>query len=406
MSGRRLKPSGVDWLGDVPEGWKVVRGKDVLSLKSAVKGEGRKIGLENIEGHTGRFIETDTEYDGSGAAFEVGDIIYGKLRPYLCKVWIAEFLGSAVGDFYVYSLKGNHYNRYYLYWMLSNVFTSLCNASTSGTKMPRVSSQFIDALPIPIPPLPEQRAIADYLDRKCGEIDGRVEILEKKLSCLKRLKKSVINRAVTRGVPGKGEARKLKPSGVDWLGDVPEEWGVVRGKDVLLLKSAVKGEGRKIGLENIEGFTGRFIDTATEYDGNGAAFEVGDIIYGKLRPYLCKVWIAEFLGSAVGDFYVYSLKGNNCNRYYLYWMLSDVFTSLCNASTSGTKMPRVSSQFIDALPTPIPPLPEQREIADYLDRKCAEIDAVAAKVEKEIDLYKRLKKSLINEVVTGKREVA
>lgn len=98
------KVSGVKWLGKVPKHWEICRFKDFISLQTQTSLSENKIGLENIECATGKFIETNSEFEGNGIAFDVGDVIYGKLRPYLKKVWLSTFNGNAVGDFFVFNV--------------------------------------------------------------------------------------------------------------------------------------------------------------------------------------------------------------------------------------------------------------------------------------------------------------
>ena len=106
------KDSGVQWLGEIPSHWKMKRCKYLLKIQTNSSKRPIKIGLENIEGFSGRYLPTDTIFDGDGVDFAEGDIVYGKLRPYLCKVWLAEFAGNAVGDFYVYKTSDDYYNCY------------------------------------------------------------------------------------------------------------------------------------------------------------------------------------------------------------------------------------------------------------------------------------------------------
>ena len=161
----------------------------------------------------------------------------------------------------------------------------------------------------------------------------------------------------------------------------------------------------KVGLENLESRSGKFIESDTEFEGNGVEFCYNDILYGKLRPYLRKVWLAEFSGNAVGDFFVFGNCPNSAAPYLKFLLLSDGFTKQADGSTFGAKMPRVSSEFILTLPFYLPPLSEQQEIADYLDKKCAEIDELKAKLTKKRETLTELRQSIISEVVTGKRKV-
>ncbi len=155
------KESGVEWLGRVPELWALQRHKDCFYFISDRCADSTflKIGLENIEGKTGRFIPTETEFDGDGIQFKKDDILFGKLRPYLAKVYLAEFRGNSVGDIFVYRCKRNTLPKFARYLMLSDLYIDVINGSTAGAKMPRVSSSFITDLPVAIPSIAEQSAI-------------------------------------------------------------------------------------------------------------------------------------------------------------------------------------------------------------------------------------------------------
>lgn len=258
------------------------------------------------------------------------------------------------------------------------------------------------SLKVLVPPLTEQTAIATYLDTHCAKIDNLISIQQKRIALLQELKQSVITHAVTKGLNPNVE---MKQSGVEWIGDVPKHWEYCRFKDFMLLQTTASNSNNKIGLENIESRSGRFIYTGSEFEGNGIAFSNQDIIYGKLRPYLQKVWLATFDGNAVGDFFVFRMKSNSCPSFVKYLMLSDGYTKETDGSTIGAKMPRVSSDFILTMHYCLPPITEQAAIASYLDRKCATIDTSISNAQHQIDLLQEYKQSLITEVVTGKRKV-
>lgn len=196
-----------------------------------------------------------------------------------------------------------------------------------------------------------------------------------------------------------------KPSGVDWIGEIPEHWKICRFKNILSQITDPSESEDKIGLENIESNSSRFIPSNSEFEGNGIAFRVGDIVYGKLRPYLRKVWLAEFAGNAIGDFFIFRSKNNHDNRFIKYLILSDGFTAKATSATCGAKMPRVSSDFILTLNVAMPPLSEQQAIVECLDRKCANIDNSISKARREIKLLQELKQTIITEAVTGKVKV-
>jgi len=169
------RDSGVEWLGEVPAHWQVKRLKRAARLLTD-KADGRTnaIALENIEGWSGKIIETNTEFEGDGVAFEAGDILFGKLRPYLAKVALAVASGEAVGDFHVLRPEAETVGRFLQLQMLTRDFIFIVDGSTFGAKMPRASWDFLSGLEVTQPPLPEQTAIADFLDQETAKIDGLV----------------------------------------------------------------------------------------------------------------------------------------------------------------------------------------------------------------------------------------
>ncbi|WP_291206844.1 restriction endonuclease subunit S [Hyphomonas sp.] len=220
----RYRASGVEWLGDVPEHWDLKRLKFCLRLVTEkAESRTRAVALENIESWTGRLVEGEGEYDGDGVAFVEGDLIFGKLRPYLAKVHLADRSGEAVGDFHVCRpVKGVH-GRYALRYMLNPAFISTVDGSTYGAKMPRVSWDFMADLPFPIPPEIDQHAIASFLDRETAKIDALVEEQKRLIDLLKEKRQAVITQAVTKGL---NPNAPMKPSGIEWLGDIPSHWTI------------------------------------------------------------------------------------------------------------------------------------------------------------------------------------
>jgi type I restriction enzyme S subunit len=194
---------------------------------------------------------------------------------------------------------------------------------------------------------------------------------------------------------------KYKDSGVEWLGEVPEHWNVLRLKINLRQLTAKTGSREHpVALENIESWSGRYIETETDFEGDGVAFQKGDILFGKLRPYLAKVYLAASTGEAVGDFHV--LRPDVCldGRFAQHQMLSKDFIAIVDSSTFGAKMPRVSWDFLGNMTLTTPPYPEQTAIAAFLDRETAKIDALVAEQEKLIALLKEKRQAVISHAVT------
>jgi type I restriction enzyme S subunit len=156
-----------------------------------------KIGLENIESKSGKFIETDTDFAGQGVRFRIKDILFGKLRPYLAKVWLSNFDGQAVGDFYVFRSKQEVHPEFAKYRILNSSFIEVTNSSTYGSKMPRVSWEFIADLPIAFPEIEEQQSIVRHIQTECKRIDKQVERTQKLIELLEEYREALVSEAVT-----------------------------------------------------------------------------------------------------------------------------------------------------------------------------------------------------------------
>lgn len=410
---RQYKDSGIEWIGKIPETWEVCRFKDFLSLKNEPSNSPNKIGLENIESETGHFIPSTSTFDGNGTAFTTGDVVYGKLRPYLRKVWLADCDGNAVGDFFVFRCKINVNNQYAKWLLLSDGFTEIVNSSTFGAKMPRVSSNFILTLPYYLPSISEQQRIADYLDEKCGEIDSLIALQEQMIEKLKAYKQSVITETVTKGLDPNA---KLVPSGIDWIGEISEKYNLIKFKYIFQI---IGGCGFK---DIYQG------ETEGDYPFCKASDINGDSIYVNSA----KNWVNEelvkkekyniipkgsILISKIGE----ALKknhrkinncdcivDNNCEGFsnkssneikMLYYILKCVDMSWFD--NQGT-IPSINNEKLKNSYLPIPPICEQKEMINYLDSKCTEVDRLIALKQQKIASLKDYKKSVIYEAVTGK----
>ena len=405
----KYKDSGIAWIGEIPEHWEVKRVKNICSqtnIKENSKGNPLPyIGLENIESGSGKYVDTTSEVDGIANRFCKNNVLFGKLRPYLSKVYLAKSDGICSTEFIVYDTKENDC-RFIHKLLLSQAFIEVVNSSTYGAKMPRANSDFINNIYVQIPPLSEQQSIATYLDQKCSEIDELITLQEEMITKLQSYKQSVITEAVTKGLD---KNVPLKDSGIEWIGEIPEHWEVKRLKNVCsqinIKENSKENSLPYIGLENIESGSGRYIDTTSEVEGMANRFCKNNVLFGKLRPYLSKVYLAEKDGICSTEFIVYDTKSNNC-RFIHKLLLSQAFIEVVNSSTYGAKMPRANSDFINNIYVQIPPLSEQQSIADYLDQKCSEIDELVSIKQQKVEKLKDYKKSLIFECVTGKRKVS
>ena len=257
---------------------------------------------------------------------------------------------------------------------------------------------------IPVPPREEQDKIVRYLDWKLAKINKLIRAKKKQIALLNEQKQVIIHNAVTKGVDPNVP---MKDSGIEWIGQIPQEWVVNRLKTQISLSTSKKNRDNEfyIGMENIQSWTGKYVST-TEIDSEGICniFENNNILFGKLRPYLAKVYLTENNGVCSSEFLV--LKNfNGILRYMFYVLLSYKFIDLVNSSTYGAKMPRANWGFIGNCSIPIPSLEEQNKIASYLDDKCYKIENLKAKIQNEIELLYEYRTRLISDVVTGKVDV-
>ncbi len=249
-------------------------------------------------------------------------------------------------------------------------------------------------------------AIADYLDKKCGEIDFVIEGKKKTIEKLRAYRQSLIFECVTKGLD---KTAPMKDSGIEWIGNIPSHWGQCKLKYIASLMLCKDNSKNKdyLGLENVESNTAKYIASDAQLkESEGLIVSKNDVLFGKLRPYLGKVYLSDKNYICSSEFLV--LKSIKLIPAMLkYFFLTANFINLVDSSTYGTKMPRASWEFIGNIELCLSPsFIEQQQIAGYLDKKCKMIDNIIESSEKIIEKLADYKNSLIYECVTGKREIA
>ena len=258
-----------------------------------------------------------------------------------------------------------------------------------------------------------QQRIVTYLDTKLSEIDTQMSILTSKRDAYLRLKKSIINHAVTHGL---NPNVKMKDSGIEWIGEVPEHWEVKRLKNVVECNAKSLGENtpkdsiiKYVEISDVDHVHGiNNIQSLMFGEAPSRARRItqkGDIIISTVRTYLKAIAKIEDDDIIVSTGFAV-LHPTKCNGEYLaYYILSESFINRVEMLSKGTSYPAINASDLVSINVLIPPLPEQHAIATYLDDKCAKIDTIVSNLDKQISRYADLKRSLIDEVITGKRAV-
>jgi type I restriction enzyme S subunit len=217
------------WVGDLPDDWKRdwLKWSVRLSTERPTEEEQAQlpyISNEDIASWTGKLMNDQPRpAESDGRKFQVDDVLLNKLRPYLAKVYHADFDGVSSGELLCLRPSNIVLPRFLFYVLVSKGFIDSIDAETFGSKMPRADWEIVGHQPLPLPSLETQRRIAQFLDEKTARIDG---LIEKKRALLDRLaekRQALITRAVTKGL---NPDAPMKPSGIDWLGDIPAHWEV------------------------------------------------------------------------------------------------------------------------------------------------------------------------------------
>ena len=429
------KPSGVEWLGDLPAHWEVRRlrtlAANVVDQTTQRHEQEMTLALEHVESWSGRYTDA-----GSGMAlesqlkrFEAGDVLFGKLRPYLAKVTCPDKPGVCVGEFLVLRPRNEKMSSGFLQRVLcSKPVIDAVNASTFGAKMPRAEWQFIGNMEQAVPPLPEQTAIVRFLDHADRRIRRYIRAKQKLMVLLEEQKQAIIHQAVT----GQIDIRTsqpypaYKPSGVKWLTDVPADWGLVRLKEVAQVQTGLTlGKDYRgaqtisrpyLRVANVQ--TGRLdlthvksIDVppseaegTTLLNGDVLMTEGGDI--DKLGRGC--VWRDEIRGCLhQNHIFAVRCRQNTLHPEFLVGLMASqhgrAYFQLTAKQT--TNLASTNSSTLRAFPVPLPMLEDQISILRAISEKTNALDNAIGRTERKIDLLHEYRTRLIADVVSGKLDV-
>ena len=424
---RKMKDSSIEWIGEIPEGWRTINPKALFTQRKdkAQKGErqltsSQQYGIlyqdDYMELTGSKVVTVEKDFDILKHV-EAGDFIIS-MRSFQGGLEYSTKSG-AISSAYVMLVPNLKlvYPRFYRWLLKSSVYIDALQRTTNMVRDGQAMrySNFAQVRLFTLP-LDEQKSRADFLDLECSSIDKILFKTRSSIEEYKKLKQAVITQAVTKGVRGE---REMKDSGVDWIGEIPVDWEISRIKYVSIFEPSC--DFRKLTPETIITYSpmeciknGTF-ERRTSLYGNLAhtltPFQNGDIVMAKVTPCFENGNIAIMnelqSGYGLGSSELFVFRPQNINtRYLFYWLQNKLFVHQACATMTGTGgLKRISPSFVKNCNIHYPSTAEQAEIADYLDAKCAEIDKLVVKKEQLVKELESYKKSLIYEVVTGKRAV-
>ena len=376
------------------------------------------LGLENIQSWTGRLLPTEngesvTDEDSEGGTanrFSKGDVLFGKLRPYLAKALHADMDGVCSTELLVLKPQPDLYSRFLLYTMLSPEFVGLVDASTFGAKMPRANWDFIGSMKILVPGLSDQRRIANFLDRETAHIDTLITEKERMLTLLEEKRAALISQAVTRGLD---PDVPLKPSHIDWLGDIPAHWETKRAKGLFreIDSRSVTGEEELLSLRMNVGLVPHndVSDKVLEpSDLTGFKHvEPGQMVINRMRAASGLIAISPSSGLVSPDYAVFEIIDPDVNiDYFLALFTTGLVHAVFRSSSKGlgtgsSGFLRLYTENFLALHFPFPSVKEQQGIVDFLRTENNQATEVEAALRQSIELLKERRSALITAAVTG-----
>lgn len=418
----KYKDSGIAWIGEIPEHWKVIPHKRIMRKKKIIK---EFYAGENILSLTKKsVIIRDLEAGGKmPTTFNGYQVLYPDnllmclfdidVTPRCVGIIKDEGLSSPAYSQFILNKLG--YTPFFDY-LLRYMDDEKCLLHLSKNLRNSLTEDDFGQIETIVPSFPEQQSIAAYLDQKCGEIDELITLQEEMITKLQSYKQSVITEAVTKGLD---KNVPLKDSGIEWIGEIPEHWS----KNKIIRLFSIIGSGTTPKSSKEDNYNGS-INWIQSGDINGGDIEIckNTISYTAFKEYpALKIYQAPFIivamyGASVGNISISQIDGcvnqaccvmneTKQNFKYLFYAMNSVKKYLIYRAEGGGQ-PNISQDKIKNTWLPIPPLSEQQSIADYLDQRCSEIDELISIKQQKIEKLKEYKKSLIFECVTGKRKVS
>ncbi|WP_141081978.1 restriction endonuclease subunit S [Campylobacter devanensis] len=426
MSNKNMefKDSGIPWIGQIPKHWEVKKVKDGFYLKKdkalienpvvlTLARSGIKV--RDLENNEGQFAKSYFEYN----PVDIDDILLNTMDLQSgANCNISKIKGVISPAYANLRYKNGFSPNFYNYYFKIQYWTFAFFAHGKGVSYENrwtLNNQTLMRFPLLVPPLNEQKKIAEFLDKKCEIIDKRLSNLERKIKSLKEYKKSLISECVTKGLNPKN--MEFKDSGIPWIGQIPKHWEISKIKyhgtarngltyspsdltdesGILVLRSSNVQNSKLVFHDNV------YVSCSVK---NNLMVKNNDILIcsrNGSRNLIGKNALIDIdIKATFGAFML--IYRSKISKFMFYVLNSNIFSYHLSNFVTSTINQLTNSNF-ENIKFPLPPLNEQKEIAEFLDKKCEKIDRLNENYTKQITALKEYKKSLIYECVTGKKEI-
>ena len=420
-----MKDSGIEWIGEIPDDWKIFHFKYIVKEKIDNRGrtpeiDENDIGIPIIEldaignknpdvEKASKFISEESYKKYIRKGLKSGDVLFGTVCSVgKCSIVPNEFNYCIAQNIVGYRFNNEQDSLFWYYYFKSEPFKHMYMQFNKGNIQNSIKISDMERGVLVIPPLKQQQFIANFLDKKCAEIDSLYTDIEKQIETLEEYKKSIITEAVTKGLDPDVE---MKDSGIEWIGKIPKDWEIRKGKYTLrYLQKEVKeddgvitcfrdGEVTLRSNRREDGFT--MSDKEIGYQG----IDIGDLVVHGMDGFAGAIGISDSRGKASPVLNVLDTDENK--KYYMYYLRSMAYSNVFLATATGIRVRSCDLRWVKIaeLPFPMPSRKEQDEIVSYIDRICNGANEIIADKKKQLETLEQYKKSVIYEYVTGKKEV-
>ncbi|MEF3276797.1 restriction endonuclease subunit S [Campylobacter jejuni] len=410
---KNFKDSGIEWLGEIPEHWKLIKCKNFFVLKSIPIGDlwnKTKLLSLTLNGVIERDINNpEGKFPSDFSTYQIvkeGDLIFClfDVAETPRTIGLSKLNGMITSAYTIFEIK-NQEKRFLEYFFIDLDNRKNLKFLYRGLRN-TISKEDLLNLKIPLPPLKEQEQIANFLDEKCEQIKNFIEKKEKLITLLKEQKQAFINKATTKGLD---KNVNFKDSGIEWLGEIPEHWKLIKCKNFFVLKSIPIGDlwnKTKLLSLTLNGVIERDINNPEgKFPSDFSTYQIvkeGDLIFClfDVAETPRTIGLSKLNGMITSAYTIFEIK-NQEKRFLEYFFIDLDNRKNLKFLYRGLRN-TISKEDLLNLKIPLPPLKEQEQIANFLDEKCKKIDLLIEKTEKQIKLIKEYKTTLINQAVCGR----